>query len=250
VIVASGAATSQKAFTLMEVLISIFILVTVLTTVFASYTGTFRIIDETESQAEAYQMARIAMHRIREDLESVFVYTPQASTNESGFGVPEEPVGGESLSFVGEPDTLRFPTTAHVGFGKETQSGQIAVVTYEIREDTRQTATGRYFLLRKDVPLNDIIRGEVTGDEPESPPSYPVCKNLVRHENVDGVKFTYFDAEDVDEDSWDSAADDARLPKKVQVELHFANASDSETAFMFTFSAPLQVQTASKDDRF
>ena len=139
----------QNGFTLLEVLISIFILVTVLSTVFASYTGTFRIIDETESQAEAYQMARIAVQRIRQDLESVFAYVPKAASNQSRFGQPEDPpAGGERLTFVGEPATLRFPTTAHVAFDTQGRTGQIAIVSYEAREDTAAIVAGRFFLAK------------------------------------------------------------------------------------------------------
>jgi general secretion pathway protein J len=63
----------QSGFTLIEILIAIFIFSVVLTTIYTSYTGTFRVIDETESQAKTYRMARIAMERILEDLESVYI---------------------------------------------------------------------------------------------------------------------------------------------------------------------------------
>ena len=62
-----------KGFTLLEILIAVVILVIVLSTVFASFTGTLRLVSETESQAEVYQMARIALERILEDLESANV---------------------------------------------------------------------------------------------------------------------------------------------------------------------------------
>ena len=249
-IVCSCRCNSQQAFTLLEVLISIFILVTVLSTVFASYTGTFRIIDETESQAEAYRMARVAVQRIKEDLESVYAYVPDVSKDKTGFGQPEEPAGGESLSFVGERNALRFPTTAHVSFDSEARPGQIAVVSYEIQEDASATTAGRFFLNRKDVPLNDIIGGELTGNQPETPPAYPVCKDLARYENADGVKFTYFNAEDEDNDTWDSAEEEGAFPEKVQVELYFANPSSAETPFTFSFTVALQAKTEQKSDEF
>ena len=108
---------SKNGFTLLEVLVSIFILVTVLSTVFASYTGTFRIIGETESQADIYQMARVAFERMSEDLQSVYAYTPETS-------------GGELLSFVGESTEMHFPAKAHLSFGKDKKIGQLAVITY------------------------------------------------------------------------------------------------------------------------
>ena len=65
-------ASDTRGFTLIEILIAVSILAVVLSTIFASYTGTFSIIEETESQADIYGMARIAMERIQEDLESAY----------------------------------------------------------------------------------------------------------------------------------------------------------------------------------
>ena len=60
-----------RGFTLFEILIAMFIFGVVVSTIFTSYTGTFKIIEETESQADIYAMARVAMARLQEDLESV-----------------------------------------------------------------------------------------------------------------------------------------------------------------------------------
>ncbi|MBW2345581.1 MAG: prepilin-type N-terminal cleavage/methylation domain-containing protein, partial [Deltaproteobacteria bacterium] len=40
-----------KGFTLLEIMIAIFIFASVLSTIFISYTGTFNIIDKTESRS-------------------------------------------------------------------------------------------------------------------------------------------------------------------------------------------------------
>jgi len=64
---------NPEGFTLFELLIAIFIFALVLTTIYASSTGTFRVVNETESEVEIYRMARIAMERMLEDLESLYV---------------------------------------------------------------------------------------------------------------------------------------------------------------------------------
>jgi general secretion pathway protein J len=76
--------TNQRGFTLVEILISIVIFAVVLTTIYASYAGSFRVIDETESQAEIYGMARVAMERISEDLESVYIGKDGEDTDQGG----------------------------------------------------------------------------------------------------------------------------------------------------------------------
>ena len=230
----------QSGFTLMEVLISIFILVTVLSTVFASYTGTFRIIGETESQADIYRMARVALERISEDLQSVYAYVPDSTSGDSDFGMPDKPPGGESLSFVGEPTEMVFSAKAHLGFGKEKGSGQLARITYSA-EEQNSVDDESFSLRRKDVLLIDIIRSKVYGKDTTESPAYPVCKNLV------SVEFKYYNDEDEENDNWDSSSEEGAFPKKVSVSLEFITPSDPETPFKFSTSIPLQVQVKQKD---
>ena len=108
---------NSYGFTLLEILIAVFILAIVLLTIFTSYTGTFRIIDEAESQADTYGMARIALERMLEDLESI--YFPKTSKTLESEGATIQPT-----RFVGEDkeikersaDSLRFLSRAHIVF--------------------------------------------------------------------------------------------------------------------------------------
>ncbi|MGD2127457.1 MAG: type II secretion system protein, partial [Desulfobacteraceae bacterium] len=85
----------RKGFTLLEILLAMFIFAIVLSTLYTAYTGTFRNVDETESQADIYRMARIALERIVEDLESAYI-PPWAVGPET----EEEPT--QPAPFVGE----------------------------------------------------------------------------------------------------------------------------------------------------
>jgi prepilin-type N-terminal cleavage/methylation domain-containing protein len=69
-----GSVPIKNGFTLVEILIAIFILTTVLTTIYAAYTGTFRIVKDTQYTDDIYSMARRAMKRMTVDLESVCSY--------------------------------------------------------------------------------------------------------------------------------------------------------------------------------
>lgn len=92
--------TLSKGFTLLEILIAVFIFGAVLSIVFTSYTGTFRIIDETESYADIYGKARIALERMQEDLQSAYF-----SEREKSSGFEEETV--QPARFVGEDKNIK-----------------------------------------------------------------------------------------------------------------------------------------------
>ena len=70
--------SNAKGFTLLEIIIALLILAVVLTTIFGSYTRTLGNIFETESQADIYAMARIALERIR---AIVVLPTPRGPVN-------------------------------------------------------------------------------------------------------------------------------------------------------------------------
>jgi prepilin-type N-terminal cleavage/methylation domain-containing protein len=85
----------RSGFTLVEILLAVFIFAIVLSIIYTSYTATFRIIDETEYQADVYRMARVTLERLYEDLESVYA----AKSSES----PEsEEESRQVVEFVGE----------------------------------------------------------------------------------------------------------------------------------------------------
>src|SRR5512145_2687903 len=61
----------SRGFTLMEILIAIFILGVVLTTIYSAYSGTLRVIKEIEDDSRAYKLARITLDRLNRDISSV-----------------------------------------------------------------------------------------------------------------------------------------------------------------------------------
>ncbi len=61
----------SRGFTLLEILIAIFILGIVLTTIYAAYSGTLTVIKELDDDSRAYQMARITLDRMSRDLSSL-----------------------------------------------------------------------------------------------------------------------------------------------------------------------------------
>ena len=222
-----------KGFTLLEVLVSIMILATVLSTVFASYSGTFRIVSETESQAEIYHMARIALERMLEDLESVVA--PQ----HGGLSTKEETSGFENGGFALEgidddiggksADSLRFLSHANIGLGEQSQPRNIVEIFYSVEEDDR---SGRLTLFR-------VERNLLADDDRENKRGLPLCDNLA------SVELRYIGLEGDEQDGWDP---EEGIPRIVSATLGFVNPSNPETSLLFATSIALPNLTAGGDE--
>jgi general secretion pathway protein J len=211
----------RNGFTLLEILIAIFILATVLSTVFASYTGTLRVVRETESRAEIYQMARTAFERILEDLESA--YMPEKSrTSESND--TEQPFEFANTS-------LRFPSRAHLVFGEENQPWRTTEISYYVEEADGGEGL---ILYRRDRPQWEEVPEEGGG-------GLPLCERLV------SVNFTYVDAEGEENEDWDPESEED-MPKIVSVVLQFMNPSNPEMSLKFATSVALQARGAKPED--
>jgi prepilin-type N-terminal cleavage/methylation domain-containing protein len=213
----------RNGFTLLEILIAIFILATVLSTVFASYTGTLRVVSETESQAETYQIAGIAFERILEDLESA--YMPEnAKTSESE---------GTEQPFEFTNTSLRFPSRAHVVFSEEDQSWGTSEISYEVGEGDAEEGKTLY---RREKPE----WGEEEASE-EGDGGLPLCEKLV------SVNFTYYDAEGKDTQDWDPESKEG-MPKIISVALEFINPSNPETPLKFATSVALHISKEEQEE--
>jgi len=220
--------TNRPGFTLLEVLIAVFILAVVLSTIFTSYSGTFRVVNETESQAEMYEMARVAMQRIIEDLESLCFprsEKSEKSESEKTSEIEEEPV--QRARFLGEDkeingraaDTLRFLSRAHLVLDEDGEASGPAEIMYSVKE----SAEGDTLVLYR----ADTLEFEKVSEEEEE--GVILCDSLV------SVNFTYTDAKGDVHDTWDSTKEEfkERLPVKVSILLEFVNKSRPEAPLKF-----------------
>ena len=220
-----------SGFTLMEILIAMFILSVVITTIYVSLTGTLRIVHETEYQAETYRMARIALERMSEDLSSVY-FPQQGESSESG----EEEDNVSLFKFMGEEeeidgnrgDTLRFTSLAHLDFSEAGQSGDVSEIGYYV-EEAGEEGEGLVLFRSDDVRLGFRVPGE----DPDE--GQVVCDRL------QSVSFTYYDSEGEAYDVWDSASGDfeSPIPGKVSILLEFVNKSDEEAPYKFMTAVAL-----------
>ena len=217
-----------QGFTLLEILLAIFIFSIVISALYGSYAATFRVIDTVEQQATAYRQARIAMARITEDLESSY-YSEQVTDTEPFVGSEGEVQGMRA-------DTLRFVSKAHLVFSDEELAAGKAQIFYDVQEDE---TGGVLALYRHDIP-------ELTTVPNEESDGLLLCDNLLE------VSFSYFDSAGNEQSSWD-AADSGfeektareRIPQMVAIRLRFKNASKPEEPYTFMTSTVLPISRKS-----
>jgi general secretion pathway protein J len=211
----------REGFTLLEILLAMFIFAIVLSTLYTAYTGTFRNVDETESQADIYRMARIALERMAEDLESSYI-PPLA------VGAETETKTLKSAAFVGETtqisdrnaDTLLFFSRAHLVFDEEEVDTTVARIAYDVRQSEVDEEV--FLLYRSDTPGFEEGPEQGTG-------------GLLLCDGLHAVSFTYYDDEGREYDRWDSTNEEFkdRLPVMVSIVLEFVDKRNPEAPLKF-----------------
>ena len=200
-----------KGFTLIEILIAVFILGVVLSTVYASYTGTFRIIRETETDAELYGMARTALDRLSRDLET-------AASWKGAFTFLAKPYNLGDREFT----RLTFRSAAHVAFGEKEAPAGIAVIGYEVEEGTEKEG---YTLFRSDSLRRDPVKEETAVG------GFLLC------DRIETLTYVFYDTAGKEYETWDSGGDveaqKKRAPAMVEIRLGLVNEKDREHPYPF-----------------
>ncbi len=200
-------------FTLIEILIAIFILATVLTTVYAAYTGTFRIVKDTQYADDIYSMARTAMSRMTKDMESV-------CSSKGSFRF----ISGETETGREEFTELSFLSFAHIDFSNERISGA-ASISYFVEVDTEKDGC---ILKRKD----NLYRNKLeNAEEASRKGGYTLCDRL------QSLTYKFYDRAGEKYDSWNSESDfkaqHGKAPAVVSIQINFMNPDDKDRPYRF-----------------
>jgi general secretion pathway protein J len=232
---------NRHGFTLLEILIAIFIFGVVLSTIYSSFLGTSRVVNETENQAETYRMARITLDRMHDDLESVYVpQNPEPAESDENNVTVGEFVGDDTEIDGRAADSLRFLSRAHIVFSEEDQPSGTAVIEYYVKESEEEEGEESHFVLfRSDTPELEEAPSKGTG-------GLVLCDKLV------SIDFTYYDAVGDEYDSWDTTAEafEGKIPSMVSITLELENERDAEAPYKFftTVSIPMGGERRSEED--
>lgn len=202
-----------KGFTLIEILIAVLILGIVLSTIYASYTGTFRLVRETETGAEIYGMARTALDRMARDFEAT---TPWKKT--LTFRAIPYSLGDREFT------RLLFRSSSHIAFSEDEQEmpAGIAVIEYAVEEATDKEG---YFLLRSDSLFRNPEKEEaLTG-------GFLLC------DQIDTLTYRFYDVSGKEYETWDSGgsneAQKGKAPAMIEIRLGLVNETDRERPHPF-----------------
>jgi general secretion pathway protein J len=210
---ASGIRHPIRGFTLLEIVIAIFIFSIIVTTIFGSYNSVFTGTEIMNEGVTSYETARTCLDRMIFDLESIHVSLPP-QYSPPDFNGPPDPyriVGSsDNVQTVSFPK-LRFTSTAHVSFGGTTES-HIAEIVYYVQA----TDKGHYLLRRADnlYPYEEF---EENANDP------------VLCENLKSLTFNYYDREGQKYEIWDSDAEDFgyATPAAIGITLELTGGMDS-----------------------
>ncbi len=200
-----------RGFTLLEIMIAIFIFAVVLTTIFASYNALFSGNETIEQGTASYEMAQNCLSRMMIDLESIHIslppeYSPQTVADSHDL----YRMVGEMVDIQGgEFPKLRFTSLSHIAFGGKTQNGIAEIVYYvQIEGDDR-------YLLKRADNLHPYPSFEEKAGDPV------LCKDLK------SLTVKYYDENGTEYDLWDSDAEafGYSTPRAIRIKLELASAS-------------------------
>ncbi len=198
-------------FTLLEIMIAIFIFAIVVTTIFASYNALFSGNETIEQGTASYEMAKNCLNRMMIDLETVHVSLPPEYSPQEVADSPDlYRIAGDIVDIQGrEFPKIRFTSLSHIAFGGKTQNGIAEIVYYVQTEDD-----GRFLLKRADNLHPYPLFEEKAGD--------PVLCN-----DLKSLTVKYYDEEGTEYDLWDSDAEEFgySTPRTIRIKLELASES-------------------------
>ena len=228
-----------RGFTLLEILVAIFIFAIVMTTIYAAFNAAVSRNEAIEEGRGLFSMARTCLDRMTRDFSAIYVemppqYEPPDFDDDPDpyrFEGIEEIVGSESFS------RLRFAADAHLPMGGEGASGLAEIVYYVERAEAADTggtamaASEAGYVLRRSDTAFPYDMAEL----PEAELPDPIlCKG------VQAFSLSYYDAAGETVTTWDSEADigDYATPRAVGIELEI---SDGKTSRKFHTTVKLPV---------
>lgn len=218
------AALRRAGFTLVELMISVFMLAIIVTTLFGAYRAVFSNAGALEQFRTDFEMARNCLDRIIIDLTGIYVMLPpqyrplNSDSTADTYAVVGDQVAAGRENF----SRLKFASVSHVPSRRDFPQG-VAEIVYYVKDDVRNG-----FVLKRS---NRLFRDESLDSDRDDPA-------LSFH--VRGFKLTYYDDKGQEFDAWDSESVACKhaTPSAVGIRLEIG---DSENAQVYQTRVHLSV---------
>ena len=202
-------ASSKRGFTLIEILVAIAILAVVLSTIYASYISTMRVVKSLEYGDEIYYMARVTLERMVLDLQS-------ACKEKDSYEFVTLRDSSGKLPMKG----VSFLSRAHLDFSGPGGTMAVAQISYELEGNLD---SGGFSIIRRDVLKQ--------GEGPSGGEGFILCRRLQY------VNLRFYDSTGREYPSWDSMsgteAQRNKVPSAILIELNFINPDNAATPYKF-----------------
>jgi len=222
---------NRTGFTLLEILISIFIFGIIFTTVFMSYRTVFSNSDIVVTDVNAFETAKTCLNRMVEDLQSVYVVMPPVYSTPDFDDLPDPYrfVGNNTRIDIREFARLRFASLSHLAFDNDLRKG-IAEIVYYVQDP----GVG-YFLLRRADHLYPYKPFQESKVDP------------ILCERIKSLKFIYYDNENTPHPEWDSESEEFSHETPRAIGIEFELDGNQASPFRFTAMVNLPVYRAPLD---
>ena len=211
--------SNSKYSTLLEILTAIAIFLAVPLTLHSSYAGTFKTIEGAESKREIYNMAKIALDQMTDDLSSAYIFTGlKEMGNNDDFFLAISFLGKDAEINGRSADNLRFVSGERLVLNEYEEDDKDRIAYYVKKQEEEDG----FLLYRSDL-------NEFNDQQEEDNGGLVLCNSLQT------VNFAYLDKDGTLYDAWDSSVDPTknRLPFMVLIELEFINRSDPKSPIKF-----------------
>ena len=203
----------DTGFTLLEILVAIFIFAVIVTTLFGSYNLVFSNVKNIHEGTALYEMAKNCLNRMVVDLTSAYVSPPSGYTPPE-FNEAPDPyriVGDDSYAGGKRFSRLRFASLAHLPL-ENRHGGGIAEIVYYVQADDV-----RGYVLKRADTLYPYAPFEEKGIDP------------VLCEGLKSLFFSYYDHEGNAHELWDSDSDtfEYATPRAIRIRLEVGDASSA-----------------------
>lgn len=216
-------------FTLIEILIAIFILGMVLSTVYASFTATHRLIRISEDNRDLYAMGRMTLNRMIQDFNNM---TPYRGKFE--FSAKRTEFGNKTFP------RLMFTSTVNLDLSGPRSPAGISTIEYAVEEGAEQEG----FVLTR---LETVHPGRKAAEQESTRGvRYPVCGRL------QALHYRFYDLTGKEHETWDSLsnteAQNNRTPVMIAVELDLINPDNQDEPFKFMTKVYLPVNQVDREN--